>query len=281
MPGMAGMSSLTFSRFFVYDVLGVAGYVAMYVAIGVLAGWNPLATGVAFAVVVAFGIARVARRGTLGEDAVIGVFFSAAMALGLVLFSLQRGYQQDLFGYLFGNVLAIGGAELAMLTAVGALILAVLALLFRKLLFVAFDAEVDKGSEAARYWLHVLSNARRWRPYWEDVNRMLQDGADVRRWIAAGVGLSTSFRFPDYAGLLECLDRARAGQELAAPLVERFEAVMDEALAVLGEATGCPDEEADRLLAEWDRLNAGYSEVVDLAGLEEARREDLSLEVKV
>ena len=46
------------------------------------------------------------------------------MALGVVLFSLQRGYQQDLFGYLFGNVLAVSGRELAVLCALGAGVLA-------------------------------------------------------------------------------------------------------------------------------------------------------------
>jgi zinc transport system permease protein len=112
------------------------------VAIGLVAGASPLVTGAAFAVAVALGIAWAERRGGLGEDAVIGVFLSAAMALGLVLVSVRRGYQQDLFGYLFGNVLAISGSELAVLGAGSLGILCVLAALFRPLLFAAFDAEV-------------------------------------------------------------------------------------------------------------------------------------------
>jgi hypothetical protein len=54
---------------------------------------------------------------------------------------------------------------------------------------VAFDAE-DKGDEASTYWLDVLPNAKRWRPYWKDANAMAQDGADVRGWIAAGLGVN-------------------------------------------------------------------------------------------
>jgi len=115
------------------------------VAIGLVAGLPPLATAAVFAVAVALGIAAVGRRGTLSEDAVIGVFFSGSMALGVVLFSLQRGYQQDLFGYLFGDVLAISGRELATL-AVGALTVAVaLALAFRPLFFMAFDEEIAQA----------------------------------------------------------------------------------------------------------------------------------------
>ena len=52
---------------------------------------------------------------------------------------------------------------------------------------VAYDADAA-GEAAAGYWLEVLDNGRRWRPYWEDVNAMAQDGADVRAWVAVGVG---------------------------------------------------------------------------------------------
>jgi len=115
------------------------------VALGIVLGVSPLATGAVFAAVVALGIAAAARRGGLAEDTVIGVFFSGSMALGVVLFSLRRGYQQDLFGYLFGNVLAVSTGELAVLGALGLAVLAALALGFRSLLFTAFDEEVARA----------------------------------------------------------------------------------------------------------------------------------------
>lgn len=52
---------------------------------------------------------------------------------------------------------------------------------------VSFDAEHDKGDKASLYWLRVLDNAFRWRPCWEDVNAMAQDGVDVRAWVTAGL----------------------------------------------------------------------------------------------
>lgn len=54
------------------------------------------------------------------------------------------------------------------------------------LVLVAFDSD-QPGEKAAEYWLSVLPNARRWRPYWADVNQMAQDGADVREWVLAGI----------------------------------------------------------------------------------------------
>jgi zinc transport system permease protein len=115
------------------------------VALGIVLGVSPLATGAVFATAVALGIAVVGRRGGLAEDTVIGVFFSGSMALGVVLFSLERGYQQDLFGYLFGNVLAVSSGDLAVLGVLGATVLAALAVAFRPLFFTAFDEEVARA----------------------------------------------------------------------------------------------------------------------------------------
>ena len=56
------------------------------------------------------------------------------------------------------------------------------------LVLVAFDAD-DAGDKAAAYWLRVLTKAKRWRPFWGDANAMAQDGADVRAWLAAGLGV--------------------------------------------------------------------------------------------
>jgi DNA primase len=56
------------------------------------------------------------------------------------------------------------------------------------IVLLGFDA--DEGGEAAvAWWLKALgSRAKRWRPYWDDPNAMLQGGADLRGWIREGLG---------------------------------------------------------------------------------------------
>jgi zinc transport system permease protein len=115
------------------------------VALGLLLGVSPLLTGGAFALLVALGIALAGQRSGLGRDTVIGVFFSGAMALGVVLASLGHGAQQELFGYLFGNVLAVTRGELALLGGGGALVVAALLVLLRPQLFLAFDEEIARA----------------------------------------------------------------------------------------------------------------------------------------
>jgi zinc transport system permease protein len=115
------------------------------VAIGLLAGIDPGISAAVFSVAVALGMFQVARDRRLGEDAIIGVFLSGAMALGLLLTSLQHGYQRDLFAYLFGSLLTVSREDLVLLCSLAAVIAVVVAASFREMLFVAFDEEVARA----------------------------------------------------------------------------------------------------------------------------------------
>ena len=56
---------------------------------------------------------------------------------------------------------------------------------------VAFDAE-EQGDRAATWWMERLENAERLRPLWKDANQMLQDGADLRAWVASALCFSAA-----------------------------------------------------------------------------------------
>lgn len=125
--------------------VGISHSAIAGVAIGLLAGIDPVLSAAVFAVIVALAVQHSAKRGALSEDTIIGVFFSGSMALGLLLLSLKDGYRQDLFAYLFGDVLSISANELLLLTLAAAAILLVLALFFREMLLIAFDEEIARA----------------------------------------------------------------------------------------------------------------------------------------
>jgi ABC-type Mn2+/Zn2+ transport system permease subunit len=115
------------------------------VALGLLVGVPPALAATLFSVAVALGMFQVARTRRLSEDAIIGVFLSGSMALGLLLMGLRHGYQKDLFAYLFGNLLSVSPTDLAALAALAVVLGIIVAASFRELLFVAFDEEVARA----------------------------------------------------------------------------------------------------------------------------------------
>jgi manganese/iron transport system permease protein len=110
------------------------------VAIAFLVGGNLMIGALVAAVAVAVGISYVSRSGTVREDTAIGIFFAAALALGVVLISTMDGYSVDLTHVLFGNVLGVTATDLWISGSLAMVVLAAIAVLYRQLLVVSFDA---------------------------------------------------------------------------------------------------------------------------------------------
>jgi len=110
------------------------GVVAAYLLKG------PFYLGAAIAAVgTALAIGWVTRHGRLRGDTAIGVLFAGMFALGIFLFSLIPNYVGDLFGFLFGEILGIGVADLIALTGLAVVVLVIVALLWKELLYATFD----------------------------------------------------------------------------------------------------------------------------------------------
>ena len=122
--------------------VGVAHSAFGGVALGALLGISPTLTAIGFAVVVSNAIGYIGNQGKLSTDTAIGIFFSLAMALGVIFIGMSDQYNVDLFGYLFGNILAITRTDLVIIAVLGGLVLASMMLFFKELLFVAYDREV-------------------------------------------------------------------------------------------------------------------------------------------
>ena len=112
------------------------------VALGFILGWNLVVTAFLFCLATAWGIGFASRRGQIKEDVAIGIFFTASMALGILFVGLLHGYNVDLFGYLFGSILAVTAEDLWLTVGLGLLVLLTVGLLFKELLFLSFDPEM-------------------------------------------------------------------------------------------------------------------------------------------
>lgn len=79
-------------------------------------------------------------------DAVMGIVFSAAFALGLAIISITRPRGIDLFHILFGNVLGVSPTDLATTAVAAAVVLLVTVLFFPYFHYWSFDPD---GARAA------------------------------------------------------------------------------------------------------------------------------------
>lgn len=115
------------------------------VSLGLLIGVDPM-IGVAFTTVsLALLILLLQQQRRLATDTVLGILAHSGLALGIVCISLQHSVRVDLLGYLFGDVLAVSWLEVAVVWAGGAACLAMLAWIWRRLLFVTIHEELAQA----------------------------------------------------------------------------------------------------------------------------------------
>ena len=111
------------------------------VAIGFITGLNPFFTAVLFCTSVAWGIGFVSETKRIREDTAVGIFFASTMAFGILLIGFLKGYNVDLFGYIFGNILAVTRFDMWASVILAVVVIGVVLLLFKEFLFLTFDSE--------------------------------------------------------------------------------------------------------------------------------------------
>ncbi len=126
------------------------------VAIGFFAGVNPLVTAVIYAVIVAIGIETTVRKGGISEDASIGIFYSVSMAIGIALISLSKTYNVDLFGYLFGNILAITREDILLTLATSIVVVGATLLFLKEFFLITYNEELARVSGIPVNLMNIL-----------------------------------------------------------------------------------------------------------------------------
>ena len=102
------------------------------VALGLFLGVSPLLGAFVTTVLGALGIERLRGRGALRGDAALAVFLSGGFALAVVLISLARGFNADLFAVLFGSILTVSQTDVWLILGLGAGVGATLAVFYRR-----------------------------------------------------------------------------------------------------------------------------------------------------
>ncbi|MBM3271680.1 metal ABC transporter permease [Candidatus Kaiserbacteria bacterium] len=116
------------------------------VALGFLLKINPLLTALAVTMVSALGIERLrAGRHIYGESA-LSLFLSGGLALATVLLSMGRGFNTELFSYLFGSLVTVTQTDVFMMAGLAAIIILVIAAFYKELVYISFSEESARVS---------------------------------------------------------------------------------------------------------------------------------------
>ncbi len=116
------------------------------VAVGLVAGYNPLWIAVVVAIASAWLIEYLRSSFALYSDAILAILLSGSLAVAVIIVSLGGAFNNSLFSYLFGSILSISDSDVMTIIIFGSLSLLFLLLFSKELYFIAYDEEVAKTS---------------------------------------------------------------------------------------------------------------------------------------
>lgn len=94
---------------------------------------------------VALALLMLQARASLSSDSLLGLLAHSALAIGLVVLAFMTWVRIDLMGFLFGDILAVSATDILVIYLGGALVLGVLAAIWRPLFAATVNRELAEA----------------------------------------------------------------------------------------------------------------------------------------
>ena len=137
--------SLVLKRYsMIGDGLSHVGFGALSVAVA--AGAAPLAASVPVVVAAAFLLLRISESSAIRGDSAIALISSASLAAGVIVTSLTTGMNVDVYGYLFGSILAMSEGDVLLSIVLSVIVICLFVLFYNKIFAITFDESFARAT---------------------------------------------------------------------------------------------------------------------------------------
>ena len=109
-------------------------------SIALACGWAPLPVSIPV------GLLRMTEKSRMGADAAIAVVSASSLAAGVVVTSLTTGLTTDVDSFMFGSILALDRADVALSVGVCAAVLVLYVLFYHRLFAITFDESFSRAT---------------------------------------------------------------------------------------------------------------------------------------
>ena len=115
-------------------------------SVALACGWTPLPVSIPVVIAAALVLLRMTERSRMGADAAIAVTSASALAVGIIVTSLTTGMTTDVDSFMFGSILALDRADVALSVGVSAAVLVLYVLFYHRLFAITFDESFSRAT---------------------------------------------------------------------------------------------------------------------------------------
>ncbi len=112
------------------------------VAAALLMKVHPVVTALCFSLAAGLGIEKLRETYRRYAELAVAITLSFSVALAVVLISLGKSFNADLFSYLFGSIMTVTHQDVWIIAGLGLAILLAVGVLFKELFLITFDEEL-------------------------------------------------------------------------------------------------------------------------------------------
>jgi len=126
------------------------------IALGLFFGFYPFYVAVPLVVLASIVILKISEKARVYGDAAIGIVSAVGISGGVILASLSKGFNIDLFSYLFGNILAISASETVLSVILSFIVVSAVAYFYWDLFSATFDEEYAKTTGVKTNFINII-----------------------------------------------------------------------------------------------------------------------------
>ena len=132
------------------------------IAIALLLNKSPLVVSIPLVIFSSFLILKLNEKADLHGDAAIALISSFAVAVGVLITSVAKGFNIDLFSYLFGSILVISKLDVILSIILSVVVIFITLFFYNSLFAITYDEEfatvIGLNSKYMNYLISILTS---------------------------------------------------------------------------------------------------------------------------
>ena len=117
--------------------LADVGFAAMSAAVAL--GLSPMVVAAPAVIAASFIIMAYSQKKGVAGDAALGIAATASIAAGIIISSAAKGFNSDVYNYMFGSILAVNSADIIFSVCLTVLVVGLFILFYNRIFFITVD----------------------------------------------------------------------------------------------------------------------------------------------
>lgn len=116
------------------------------VATGLLFQFNPIFSAILFSVGASFIIEWLRHSRKIFSESILAIFLSGSLAMAVVILSLAKGFNANLFSYLFGSISTVSPSDVLVIFTLAIVVFGSIVIFYKELFSVSLDEDLAQAS---------------------------------------------------------------------------------------------------------------------------------------